>query len=111
MTRVSQCPISVHAEHSIFYHLLASGFFSAEILPKFLGAFLISFLHTTCSAHRIILNLITLIIFGEQYKLGDCLFRVLFRFPFPCVSLTSKYSQRTLILCSSLSLRDKFHVM
>jgi len=49
-----------------------SGLFPSGFLTKILYAFLISPMHMTCSTHLILLDLITLMIFGEMYKFWSC---------------------------------------
>jgi hypothetical protein len=48
---------------------LSSGLFLSDFPIKILHAFLISSMHSTCLFHQIVLDFITLIIFGEEYKL------------------------------------------
>jgi hypothetical protein len=55
---------------SSYIHLsFASGFFPSGFLTKILYAFLIYFMHATWHAHLILLDMITVIIFGKEYIL------------------------------------------
>jgi hypothetical protein len=49
---------------------LQSGIFPSGCATKILYVFLISPMHATCPSHLVLLDLITLIIFGEDYNYG-----------------------------------------
>jgi len=53
--------------------ILSSGLFPSDVPAKILYAFLISLMHVTCAVYLILLDLITLIIFTEAYKLWKLL--------------------------------------
>jgi hypothetical protein len=85
------------------------------IIPKILGeyflsnilfSFIISFTHATCPVHYILLDLIALIVFGDEHKLwssssspSSCYFVSLRS------SLLSTLFSNTLNQCSSFSIR------
>jgi len=48
---------------------LPSGLFPSGFSTKILYTFLISPMHATCRAYTILIDVFTLIIFGEEYKL------------------------------------------
>jgi hypothetical protein len=65
-------PVSLRSILILFTHLrlgLPSGLFPSGFHTNILYAFLLSPIRTTCSAHLIVLDLIILIILGEEYKL------------------------------------------
>jgi hypothetical protein len=51
------------------YLLLSSGFFPCGFTTQILYAFPLSPMHVTCPVHLILLDLIIVIILGEEYKL------------------------------------------
>jgi hypothetical protein len=57
----------------------------------------ISPIRATCSTRRIILDMITLIIFVEAYKLRSSSLRSLFHPPATFLPLRSKYSQNPIL--------------
>jgi len=75
-----------HYLRSIYYYPptyaeVPSGLLRTDIPTKIVSAFLIPSIQATCSTHLIFLDLITLIIFGEAYKLRSSSLCSLFQAP------------------------------
>jgi hypothetical protein len=62
------CSPKIHSNIILSYMPTSSEWSLLQVF-RALYAFLICFMRATCHAHRILLNLITLIMFGEAYKL------------------------------------------
>jgi hypothetical protein len=81
---------------------------------KTLYAPFLSPVSATSAAHHILLDLITRIVFGEEYRVWSCLLWSFLHSPVtsshlgPRVVLSTLFS-KILILCSALSVREKFH--
>jgi len=86
--------------------------FPSGFPTNILYAFLISLMSATCSSHLIILDLLTLTMFGEAYKLWSTSLCILLHPPAtssllgPNILLSTLFSH-TFNLCSSLSLRNQ----
>jgi hypothetical protein len=89
--------------------VLPTGLYPSGFLTKILYT---SPVHATCPTHHILLDLVTLIILGEVYKLKSSLLCTLLQPPAtsflfgPNILFSSLFSH-TLNLCSALSLRDE----
>ncbi|PNF35255.1 hypothetical protein B7P43_G04797 [Cryptotermes secundus] len=93
--------------------LVLSGLFPSGFPTIILHAFLLSPIRTACPAHLILLNLIILIILGEQHKLRGsslCSFQQTLFSPLlvPIFSFITLFSN-SLSLCYSLSFRDQVY--
>jgi hypothetical protein len=95
----------------LFTHLrlgLPSGLFPSGIPTNILNAFLFSPIRATFPVHRILPELIILIILGEEYKLWSSSLRNFLTSSLfgPNILLTTLFAN-TLSLCSSLSVIDQ----
>jgi hypothetical protein len=108
-------PISIRFLLILFTYLhlgLSSGFFPSDFLTKIIYSFPFSYIRATCLAHLITLDLIIIIMLGEEYKLRRsslCSFLQppVTSFLFGPNILLSTLFPNTLSLCSSLSVRDQ----
>jgi hypothetical protein len=93
---------------------LPTGLLSSGFPIKNLYAFLFSVTYTTCQTHLILIELIILIINGEEYKLWNSSSCKFFQPPIFSSLLGSYILLRTLFsnilsLCSSFNVRDQLH--
>jgi hypothetical protein len=89
---------------------LSSSFFPYGVPIQILYALLFSPICATCPAHLILLDLITLIILGEEYKLWSTSLRSFLQPPVtssPFDPILNTLFSNTLSLCSSLNVRDQ----
>jgi len=85
---------------------LPSGLFPSGFPTKILYAPILSRLCATCSTHVILLNLITWIIFGEEYR-SEATHYVVFSTPITSSLLGANILLNTLSLRSSLRVSDQ----
>jgi hypothetical protein len=83
--------------------------FPSGFQTKILYAFLISPMRSTFPAYFIFLDLVTIIIFGEAYKLWSSSLCSLLQPPSTSSLLSSNNPLSALSLCSLLSVRDQLH--
>jgi len=100
---ISASPIVIFSFHIHLY--LQSGLFYLGFLTKILFASIIFPMHATCSAHLILHDLITVVAFGEDYKLWiSSLFSLL-------QNLVTCLPLRYRILLSTLVLRPSNYIL
>ena len=98
----------------LFYHLILGlpNVCLSRVSPSKPCLYLFPPIHATLPTHQIVLHFITLMIFGEEYRSRSSLLCNSLRSPItssplgPNISLSIIFSE-TLILCSSLHVRDQ----
>jgi hypothetical protein len=114
MNPIHILPTSLRTDLMLFFHLrlcLKGGLHSTGFRTKLLYSFMISPMRSTWPIEHILLDCITLIIFGEEYKSRSSSLRSFLQPPVTCVPVTnillSTLFKNILNLCSSLNVRDQ----